>query len=346
VPSAAREVSLLAVTFGEVPTVRIHIDRQLPVPVPLQLQGQIEYGVTSGDFPPGSRLPSVRTLASELGVSPVTVSTVYAALQTQGLIESTPGRGTFVRAILPTEAAPAGDPVDVALRRALRRAERAGVGPGELIERLQRLVAHTSGARSLRVVLVGVYAEATRAYVADLRRHLGPRDAVVATTFEALERDPEVLAGADLLLTFAHRVGELERRVPTGVPIGSVALIASERTRVALAELDPLARVLLVSSVPEFLVTFVRAVERFASHVADVRTCVLGRDPLEPLVAAVDTVVYATGSEAVLDGLPADVRSFEFRHVPDPVQVETVLVPYVDRLRATRGRDAPALEGP
>lgn len=324
---------------------RIRIDRQLPVPVPLQLQGQIEFGVTSGDFPPGSRLPSVRMLAGELGVSPVTVSTVYAALQAQGLIESTPGRGTFVRAIVPSEPTPAGDPVDIALRRALRRAERAGVGRGELIERLQRLVAHASWTRSLRVVLVGVYPEATRAYVADLRRHLGPRDAIVATTFDVLDREPEVLASADLVLTFAHRVGDLEGRAPADVPIATVALIASERTRVALAELDPLARVLLVSAVPEFLVTFVRAVERFASHVADVRTGVLGCDPLEPLLAAADTVVYATGSEAVLDGLPADVRSFEFRHVPDPVQVETVLVPYVDRLRATRGRDAPALEG-
>jgi hypothetical protein len=30
---------------------RIRIDRELPVPVPLQLQGQIEFGVTNGDFP-------------------------------------------------------------------------------------------------------------------------------------------------------------------------------------------------------------------------------------------------------------------------------------------------------
>ncbi|MEI2422099.1 GntR family transcriptional regulator, partial [Arthrospira platensis SPKY2] len=73
----------------------IRIDRDLPVPVPLQLQGQIEYGVTSGDFPPGSRLPSVRELAADLGVSPVTVSAVYRRLRSAGLIDGAPGRGTF-----------------------------------------------------------------------------------------------------------------------------------------------------------------------------------------------------------------------------------------------------------
>jgi len=35
--------------------VRLHVDRDLPVPVTTQLLGQIEYGVTNGDVPPGSR---------------------------------------------------------------------------------------------------------------------------------------------------------------------------------------------------------------------------------------------------------------------------------------------------
>jgi hypothetical protein len=31
-------------------------------------------------------------------------------------------------------------------------------------------------------------------------------------------------------------------------------------------------------------------------------------------------------------------RAFEYRHVPDPVQVETVLLPLVERLRVAKAR--------
>lgn len=48
---------------------------------------------------PGSRLPSTRALVAEHSVSPVTVQKALQALTAQGLIESRPGVGTFVRAV-------------------------------------------------------------------------------------------------------------------------------------------------------------------------------------------------------------------------------------------------------
>ncbi len=37
-------------------------------------------------------------------------------------------------------------------------------------------------------------------------------------------------------------------------------------------------------------------------------------------------------------------RAFEYRHVPDPVQVETVLLPLIERLRVAKARAEPNLE--
>lgn len=48
---------------------------------------------------PGSRLPSTRALVAEHRASPVTVQRALQALATQGLIESRPGVGTFIREI-------------------------------------------------------------------------------------------------------------------------------------------------------------------------------------------------------------------------------------------------------
>lgn len=48
---------------------------------------------------PGARLPSTRSLVAEYQASPVTVQKALQVLTTQGLIESRPGVGTFVRAV-------------------------------------------------------------------------------------------------------------------------------------------------------------------------------------------------------------------------------------------------------
>ena len=48
---------------------------------------------------PGARLPSTRQLVAEYQASPVTVQKALQALTAQGLIESRPGVGTFVRAV-------------------------------------------------------------------------------------------------------------------------------------------------------------------------------------------------------------------------------------------------------
>lgn len=54
--------------------------------------------IASGRLAPGDRLPTVRALATELGVSPATVSHAWQALASAGLIVSRGRSGTFVRA--------------------------------------------------------------------------------------------------------------------------------------------------------------------------------------------------------------------------------------------------------
>ena len=49
--------------------------------------------------PPGAQLPSTRSLVAEYAASPVTVQKALRTLTAQGLIESRPGVGTFVRAV-------------------------------------------------------------------------------------------------------------------------------------------------------------------------------------------------------------------------------------------------------
>jgi DNA-binding transcriptional MocR family regulator len=61
-----------------------------------ELARSIEAGVSSGELAPGERLPSVRRLAAEVGLSPVTVAAGLAELRRRGVVISEPRRGTRV----------------------------------------------------------------------------------------------------------------------------------------------------------------------------------------------------------------------------------------------------------
>jgi GntR family transcriptional regulator of abcA and norABC len=65
-------------------------------PIYKQIAEYIEYRISSGEFPPGSLLPSERTLANDLNVNRSTVVAAYDELRTSGLIFSKKGSGTRV----------------------------------------------------------------------------------------------------------------------------------------------------------------------------------------------------------------------------------------------------------
>jgi GntR family transcriptional regulator len=67
-----------------------------------QLRDLVEERVRSGEWPPGTQLPSERELCEQFGVSRITVRQALAELVMQGQLERSPGRGTFV-AQLPIE---------------------------------------------------------------------------------------------------------------------------------------------------------------------------------------------------------------------------------------------------
>ncbi|MFY1670859.1 aminotransferase class I/II-fold pyridoxal phosphate-dependent enzyme [Plantactinospora sp. WMMB334] len=52
--------------------------------------------VRTGELPPGSRLPTVRSVARELGISPTTVSEAWRSLASAGAIQTRGRSGTFV----------------------------------------------------------------------------------------------------------------------------------------------------------------------------------------------------------------------------------------------------------
>lgn len=74
----------------------LRIDPSSPVPQFEQLKRQLVDLIEAGELPPGTRLPSVRRLASDLGLAPGTVARAYRELEVAGLVVTGGRHGTAV----------------------------------------------------------------------------------------------------------------------------------------------------------------------------------------------------------------------------------------------------------
>tara|TARA_R110002096_G_scaffold80453_16_gene188609 strand:- start:5512 stop:7026 length:1515 start_codon:yes stop_codon:yes gene_type:complete len=79
----------------------VSVDKQSKVQLFRQLETQLRNAILAGSLTGGTRLPSSRALASELGVSRPTVVLVLERLAGEGFLEARHGAGTFVASVMP-----------------------------------------------------------------------------------------------------------------------------------------------------------------------------------------------------------------------------------------------------
>ena len=74
------------------------VDPRSGVPIYLQVIEQVKRAIALGTLSPGEQLPTVKALALDLTINPNTVARAYRDLERDSVIETSPGRGSFVRA--------------------------------------------------------------------------------------------------------------------------------------------------------------------------------------------------------------------------------------------------------
>jgi DNA-binding transcriptional regulator YhcF (GntR family) len=83
----------------------LRVDADADRPLFDQLRTQVIDGVRAGALPPGTRLPTVRELAGQLGVATNTVARAYRELETAAIVETRGRFGTFISRVDPTDVA-------------------------------------------------------------------------------------------------------------------------------------------------------------------------------------------------------------------------------------------------
>ena len=111
-----------------------------------EIARSVEDAVRRGDLRPGDGLPTVRGLATDLGVSPSTVANAYRELQRRGVLVGSGRRGTRVR-----RQPPVSPRLPMAVPAGIRDLRTGGPDPA-LLPPIPRLPAHAAGLRDLRGV--------------------------------------------------------------------------------------------------------------------------------------------------------------------------------------------------
>jgi DNA-binding transcriptional MocR family regulator len=124
-------------------TIKLPPRGQRTGPIYQAIADAIGHEIESGRLKPGSRLPTQRVLARQLGVTLTTVTRAYIEGQRRGLLSGEVGRGTFVKATAPDMESPEQGVLDLAVNSLM---------PHPYMEELvDRLTAAIPRSASLRV---------------------------------------------------------------------------------------------------------------------------------------------------------------------------------------------------
>lgn len=105
------------------------------VPIYEQIAAQIKGMILGGELHEGDSLPSMRALAQDLRISVITTKRAYEILESEGLIQSFTGRGSFVSAADPEMIREQNlREIEGFLGKAAEMAKQSGVSKEELLE--------------------------------------------------------------------------------------------------------------------------------------------------------------------------------------------------------------------
>ncbi len=120
--------------YATVGTGLVVLDSTSPAPPFEQVRAQIARAIDQGELVPGTRLPTVRSLAGALGLATNTVARAYRELEAEGLIATEGRHGSFVAGA----SSVAREQAVIEARSFIARMAELGIGEREMLAILRR----------------------------------------------------------------------------------------------------------------------------------------------------------------------------------------------------------------
>ena len=109
------------------------INLQSRQPISEQLYTRINQLISLGALKPGEKLPTVRALATSIGINPNTAAKAYQMLERDGIIYTVVGKGSFVRDDVDINRQKK-DMILIELKQVVEKAYSAGITPEEIAQ--------------------------------------------------------------------------------------------------------------------------------------------------------------------------------------------------------------------
>jgi len=173
---------------------------QPDLPVAYQLKEQIKGQIACGELKRGDKLPTAVELAGYLGINRNTVVAAYQDLEAAGLLESVPGKGTFVAKSQEVNREMAKRVLAEIVEKALEEAGKLGYGAREMASLALALGDRPQKDKGPRLLFVECNEPDLKAYQAEMEQELKiPVEPVLLTDLPARAQEAEVV-----LTTVSH----------------------------------------------------------------------------------------------------------------------------------------------
>ncbi len=312
---------------------QIHINKHIDTPIFQQIQSAIEYAVSLGYLKTNDTLPSVRVLAQQLQVAPLTIRKAYSALQNKGLITTIHGKGSIVcekksqavteRNIFNT--------LDTAVVECLLNK----VSPAILEARVLKLLNYyeKQDFPALSIAIFGNYKASLALYANSLKGFFEPIDQFSMVTIN--EASCLDLSQYDLVMTAPHYQHGLEKQLQGQPPVFSAPFVPTWQTCNVLKQLP--AEQTIYACVPDFsFKTYLETtIRQQAPQVGEI--IVVTAAEIDSIFGVCRHLVLSVGCRDVIPRLPASIHWHYFFYSFDPVVLEYALKPQLLSLRLQKG---------
>jgi DNA-binding transcriptional regulator YhcF (GntR family) len=303
------------------------LDKESTIPLYLQLKQHIIHLISSGAWGPGTSLPSVRQLASDLGMATATVQRAYNELRAQGLLVGQAGRGVYVGELatrLPGLAAERTEVLNGLLGRAVTHARSLGFAETEIVAAVRGLLGDGKlSTTQSRVVFVGWQRETVDKYVRLLREALLGLDvAVDGVALAELQRDDATLERLEPIRCIVTLIGSFAdvRRLtgPRGTPLFGLVVELTEATQHALVHLPEEVPIGLVAE-QRYLTSARALLRQYFGNEERVRwTVPRNHTAMRRILQECPIIVHTFGAKKTLEEhAPPEVRLIELEYMPN-----------------------------
>lgn len=226
-------------------------------PIYRQVAEAILRDIKSRTLPAGTKLPTVRELAEEMGLSQGTIKHAYDHLETLGAIEMTQGKGTFVKEQEAIESGSRKDRAMAAIDELLEELESLGFTPREMEIYINLKLRGLDEEYDLvKIAVIDCNPEVLQLMESQLSQI--PHTQVACFSLRQIAEIADKLnSDYDIILTTTSHYSEVEEFIASNKVFSMLAMMTSTETIIELAHVPENSRVGVVCSSHNFL-TIVR----------------------------------------------------------------------------------------